>query len=273
VSTLHIDRIDLNDLEQALDTKYVKLSGNSDVLGRIRVGTNSGMQITLNTNGKLSCKTLEVIQAVKADYFEGDGSRLTGIPRGATISETAPDQNDHEIGDFWLKDSTNELHVLKEVLIPGYVHPIFTIEHINLPFQVYSYETQEMLDHMQLIQDHYGNSGWGQGFYGGGDVRLQLTHNTQKHRVDYFAWPIVEQGQNMIGCFLKNSIEYNSNFWLKGKFRILAEEVFAEDTVGKDWVMVSGSGSSGGGGNNGGGGTGGAYMPLDLSTLPDLPTI
>jgi hypothetical protein len=112
VNTLRIDGVDLDDLQQALDDRYVKLVGDSEVIGDIHLGTSPGStNITLDNTGDITATG-----KITANSYYGDGSKLTNLPPGrATLSDTEPPIADHVTGEFWLDTISYELYVLAEL--------------------------------------------------------------------------------------------------------------------------------------------------------------
>ena len=116
LNTLHIDGIDLNDLEQELDTRYLKLTSSSEqkLTGDVNFNNNlkvGGDKVVIDNNGNAEFKNV-----VTALEYEGDGAKLTGIVRSYT-GTSAP--SDPEEGDIWFKEDATlyappgALHVYK----------------------------------------------------------------------------------------------------------------------------------------------------------------
>jgi len=110
LNTLHIDGIDLNDLEQELDTRYLKLTSNTEqkIVGDVKFNNDIKVgadKVVIDNNG-----------LVVAEEYEGDGSKLTGIVK-SYMGSTAP--TDPEDGDIWFKEDPllyappGALHVYK----------------------------------------------------------------------------------------------------------------------------------------------------------------
>ena len=100
VSTLHIEGIDLNDLEQELDTKYVKLAGDSEIVGKIEVSSSPGSTgITLNPNGEL-----------RAKLIYGDASNVTNSPHDLVEIGGSPPLSPKQ-GELWFSTEESRLYI------------------------------------------------------------------------------------------------------------------------------------------------------------------
>ena len=100
VNTLHIDGIDLNDLEQALDDRYVKLRGDSEILGTVNISTSPGtVGIKLDPAGEITAK-----------LFKGDASEMENFPSDVVhVSEFAPPNPNQ--GELWFNTDDARLYV------------------------------------------------------------------------------------------------------------------------------------------------------------------
>ena len=138
VKTLHINGIDLNDLQQELDSRYIRQklleeqtidSPKVVVTGEFEADTYTNLPQTVSTSSTEPSSPKEgdlwwsdngtgkneVFAYVKNDDGILEWMPLTsGGSGGATLSPTAPPIADHELGDFWMDPVNSVLYVLIE---------------------------------------------------------------------------------------------------------------------------------------------------------------